>query len=266
MKRRIISLGGFFSVILLFFLAVILLEGGLTAYFRIRSQLQEFTDRGETFTRVGSHFLKQQVRRGEASVRGLVRGWSSPDRVNGVLLATVIEDSTIVSVLKGWLPEGMVLPPEILAPGWKMNDLLDQFGRNLLTGIMTVDGKRVFAAMDLDLNELNVAGTPDILPILSTSTGSVVWTGSEENTSGLASHIRARGLVARKASAEGAWSLLRSHYGERVVLRQEPFLYGLRLSLVYPLSSLVRSAMYGAAVSGSATVAALLALFLIWFV
>ncbi len=174
-------------------------------------------------------------------------GAGHPDRVNGVLLAAVIEDSTIVSVLKGWLPEGMVLPPEILAPGWKMNDLLDQFGRNLLTGIMTVDGKRVFAAMDLDLNELNVAGTPDILPILSTSTGSVVWTGSEENTSGLASHIRARGLVARKASAEGAWSLLRSHYGERVVLRQEPFLYGLRLSLVYPLSSLVRSAMYGAA-------------------
>jgi len=57
MKRRIISLGGFFSVILLFFLAVILLEGGLTAFFRIRSQLEEFTHRGETFIRVGSHFL-----------------------------------------------------------------------------------------------------------------------------------------------------------------------------------------------------------------
>ncbi len=90
MKRKTISLGGFFTAILLFFLCIILLEGGLTAYFRISSQLQEFTERGETFTRVGSHFLKQQVRRGEASVRGLVRGWSSPDRENGVLLAAVI--------------------------------------------------------------------------------------------------------------------------------------------------------------------------------
>lgn len=266
MKRKTISLGGFFTAILLFFLCIILLEGGLTAYFRISSQLQEFTERGETFTRVGSHFLRQQVRRGEASVRGLVRGWSSPDRENGVLLAAVMEDSAIASVLKGWLPEGMILPREILAPGWKMNDLLDQFGRNLLTGTMTVDGKTVFAALDLDLNELNVAGTPDILPVLSTPTGSVVWTGSGEESPGLVSHIRARGLVARKESAEGAWSLLPSHYGERVVLRQEPFLYGLQLSLVYPLSSLIRSAMYGAAFSGSATVAALLAIFLIWFV
>jgi HD-GYP domain-containing protein (c-di-GMP phosphodiesterase class II) len=266
MKRRIISLGGFFTAILLFFLVVILVEGGLTAFFRINSRLQEFTNRGETFTRVGSHLLAEQVRRGEMSVRALVRGWSSPARENRVLLAALVENNTITSVLKGWFPEGMVLPPGILSPEWQMNDLLDQFGRNLLTGTMTVDGKTVFAAMDLDLNELNVAGTPGILPVLSTSTGSVVWTGSAQEASGLAAHIGARGLVARKERAEGAWTLHSSHYGERVVLRQEPFLYGLRLSLLYPLPNLLRSAMYGAASSGSATVAALLALFLIWFV
>jgi hypothetical protein len=166
-----------------------------------------------------------------------------------------MEDSAIASVLKGWLPEGMILPREILAPGWKMNDLLDQFGRNLLTGTMTVDGKTVFAALDLDLNELNVAGTPDILPVLSTPHGIGGLDRLREESQGWSPTSapgaswpekkapRAPGPSSRPTTASG-WSSGRN-----------PFLYGLQLSLVYPLSSLIRSAMYGAAFSGSATVA-----------
>lgn len=266
MKGRAISLGVFFSAIMAFFVFIILLEGGLTAYFRIRSELREFTAWGGTFTRTGGHILRQQVRQGENAVKSLMSGIPHHEGNEIVLVAAVLDQNRIESVLKGWLPKGMVLPDSIISPDWRVNDLLDQFGRNLLSGVMSVNGKQVFVVLDLDFSELDEIGTPGIIPVLSTPGGAVVWTGAPEDTEALASHVRARGLVAKKPGGHGEWSVVNSHYGERVVLSQEPFIYGLDLSLAYPLRILLRHAMYGAAVSGSATVAALLAIILIWFV
>ncbi len=164
--------------------------------------------------------------------RGLgprIRGWSSPDRVNSAPLAAVIEDSTIVG------PEGMAAgrngPSPKPCPGWKMNTP-DQFGRTFLTGTMTVDGKPCSPLRTPWTQRAERGGDADILPILSTSSGSVVWTGSEEGTSDLASHIRPG---ASWPGGQRRGRMGPSSPRERVVLRQEPF-SGLRLSLVYPCS------------------------------
>ena len=266
MIKRSISLGAFFSAILLFFLVIILTEGGLTTFFRIKSQLQEFTRHGETFMNVGSLLLRTQVERGEEFIREAVRDEIPHGMKNNVLAVVILDGDRIVKSLKGWLPEGMVLPPELLNTYWEMNDLLDIYGRNLLTGIITVDGHKIFAAMELNLGELDAAGSKRILPILSTSSGRVVWMGRAKEESGLASHIRIRGLVARKNAPDREWTLYLSHYGERVILKQEPFLYGLRLTLVYPLRDLLFSALSGAAFSGTASLSGLLAIIFLWFV
>ena len=131
MKGRAISLGVFFSAIMAFFVFIILLEGGLTAYFRIRSELREFTAGGGTFTRTGGHILRQQVRQGENAVKSLMSGIPHHEGNEIVLVAAVLDQNRIESVLKGWLPKGMVLPDSIISPDWRVNDLLDQFGRNL---------------------------------------------------------------------------------------------------------------------------------------
>ena len=266
MKRRAISLGVFFSAIMAFLVFIILLDGGLTAYFRVRSELKGFTEWGEAFTKMGSKLLKSQVRQGENAVKSLIGGIPHHEGNEIVLLAAVLDENKIATVLKGWLPEGMILPNSLVERGWRVNDLLDQLGRNLLSGVMTVDGKSVFAVLNLDFAELDGMGTPKILPVLSTPTGAVVWAGASSETAGFASHIRGRGLVAKKHESHGSWFLLDSHYGEKVVLSQEPFLYGLDLTLAYPLTALLRSALYGAAVSGSTTVTALAAVILIWLV
>ena len=266
MKRRTISLGTFFAAIMAFFVFIVLIEGGLAAYFRIRSELKTFTEWGETFTKTGGYLLQRQVRQGENAVKSLTAGIPHHEGNEIVLAAAVLDQNRIDRVLKGRLPEGITLPYELIVRGWRVNDLLDQFGRNLLSGVMTVNGRQVFAVLDLDFSELDAIAAPGILPVLSTPTGAAVWTGVSRDTEGLASHVRARGLVAKKPGARGEWSILDSHYGERVVLSQEPFIYGLDLSLAYPLHIPLRQALYGAAVSGSATVAALLAIVLIWFV
>jgi HD-GYP domain-containing protein (c-di-GMP phosphodiesterase class II) len=265
-KRPVISLGIFFSAIMAFLVFIILLDGSLTAYFRVRSELKGFTEWGEAFTNMGSKLLSNQVKQGENAVKSLAGGIPHHEGNEIVLLAAVLDENRIETVLKGWLPEGMILPHNLIEHGWRVNDLLDQLGRNLLSGVMTVDGKSIFAVLDLDFSHLDGMGTPKILPVLSTPTGAIVWVGASGETAGLASHLRGRGLVAKKHGDRGSWSLIDSHYGERVVLSQEPFLYGLELSLAYPLTALLRSALYGAAVSGSATATALGAVILIWLV
>jgi len=266
MKKRYISLGTFIPAVLLFFLAVIIAEGAISTFFRIKSQLREFSSYGETFIRAGSLILGKQVERGEEFIRNTVEGIQSRALGNPVTMIAVLDGDRVEKTLKGWLPEGMILPEEILTPAWEMNDLLDPYGGNLLTRTMTVDGRKVFAAMKLQLEELDAAGTSRILPVLSTSSGSAVWTGSAQENSGLASHVQMRGLVLRVPPGGGEWSMVSSHFGERIILRQEPFLYGLSLTLAYPVSKLLYSALYGAVFSVVAALGTLFAIFLIWMI
>ena len=65
MKKRYISLGTFIPAVLLFFLAVIIAEGAISTFFRIKSQLREFSSYGETLISAGSLILGKQVKIGE---------------------------------------------------------------------------------------------------------------------------------------------------------------------------------------------------------
>ena len=266
MKKRTISLGAFFSVILLVFLALLLIEGGVTIYSRISNSLQEFSTRGDVFIKVSGHLLREQVRRGEAFIDDLARGKIAPDLNDRVVLAAVMDGDKIHSVLKGWLPVGMVLPREVLKKGWRMNDLLDMSGRNLLSTVMRVGDMEVFAALDLDMDELNVGGSPDLLTILSTPDGVLIWGGAEESDSGLGEHVRARGLMSIKPYGERQWAFHYSLSGYWLAMRQESFPYGLLLTLAYPLPNLLVSALGDAAAASATTGAAVIMILLIWFV
>lgn len=265
MKKRTISLGNFFTVILFVFLVILLIEGGFTIYFRISTKLREFSVRGEIFTEVASHLLAEQVHRGEISVREMALGSFPPELDDRVALAVIMDGDKIRTVIKGWLPEGMALPPEILKNEWQMNDLLDLSGRNLLSSVMSVGDLQVFAALDLDLDELKVVWFSDLFTILSTANGAIVWGGYERNTNGLQEHVTARGIMSIKPYDDRQWAYHYSRSGYWLAMRQEPFTYGLQLTLAYPLGNLLISALKDAATASSATGAALVIVLIIWF-
>ncbi len=115
----------------------------------------------------------------EEGLRAIVGGADMNDAGRDVLVAAILDGNTVKRGIKGWLPNGMLLPDELLTDEWVVNDLLDIYGRSLLTGVRTIQGERVFAAIRLDMNELDVFGDHALLPVISDSLGQIVWMGGD---------------------------------------------------------------------------------------
>jgi HD-GYP domain-containing protein (c-di-GMP phosphodiesterase class II) len=267
MRRPVLSIGSFFTITILLFFCIFIFQGTGYVLFRIDAQLTEFERHGETFLQVASLLLRKQVDKGEDALHAITPGEAARNGGHEVLVAATLDGNRIVRGMKGWLPDGTVLPGQLLTDEWTVTDLLDLYDRNLLARVLEMDGKKIFAALRLEMDELNVFGDHNILPIISDLRGRIVWMGETRETMPLAEHLKARGFVLRKKLPDKNWSLLESHQGSRVLLRQEPLPFGLMLTIAYPLRNLLLSAFSGLAVNGilfAAGFALLLFFWLVW--
>ncbi len=264
MTRRSFSIGTFFSAVVVCFLVIFIVQGAVGLYLRVRSQLGDFERHGDNVLQVASLLLEKQVAQREEGLRAIVGGADTRDAGRDVLVAAVLDGNRIERTLKGWLPDGMVLPDELLTDEWFINDLLDIYGRSLLTGVRTIQGKRVFAALRLDMDELNVFGDHRLLPVISDSLGQIVWTGATNEVRDLTEHLKARGFILRKETPGNQWRMVLSHQGSRVMMRQQTLPFGLTFTIAYPLTALLLSALSGLAVVGMLFAASLLVIVLLW--
>lgn len=267
LRRRTISLRKFFAGVLLLFLVILFVESALVVFLRVRNQLRSFGRESQTFMRVCSLLLRKQVLDGGDYVYSVLRGNGQDRKGASVPIIAVLSEGRVLRSLKGWLPDGFPIPKEILNTQWHVNDLLDARGHPLLTGVMHIDGKDVFVAIRLDFSELDIAGAEGALPIVAALNGQVLWAGDREDISDLSAHIRARGVVIRQDMVKGGWFPLRSYSGRWLFVRQDSFLYGLRLLLVYPVETLLLSAFSGLVYIAVALFLGLCALFvlrLVW--
>lgn len=264
MTRRAYSIRTFFSAVVVCFLVIFVVQGAATLYMRVRSQLGDFEQHGDNVLQVASLLLEKQVAQREEGLRAIVGGVDTRDAGHDVLVAAILDGNRIERTFKGWLPDGMALPDELLTDEWAMNDLLDIYGRSLLTGVREIRGKRVFAALRLDMDELNVFGDHRLLPVISDSLGQIVWTGATNEVRELSEHLKARGFILRKETPGRQWTIIRSHQGSRVMMRQQKLPFGLTFTIAYPLTALLLSALSGLAVAGMLFAAALLLIVLLW--
>ncbi len=263
-RKFTFSIGTFFSAVVLSFLLIFLLQAATTLYLRVRSRLDEFARHGENVLQVASLLLEKQVAQREEGLRAIVGGADMRDAGRDVLVAAVLDGNTVERGIKGWLPDGMLLPDELLTDEWVVNDLLDIYGRSLLSGVRTIQGKRVFAAVRLDMNELDVFGDHALLPVISDSLGQIVWMGATKETPALSEHLKARGFILRKKIPDRRWAMTLSHQGSRVMMRQERLPYGFTFTIAYPLASLLASSLSGLAVAAVLFLFALLVILLLW--
>ena len=263
-KKFTFSIGTFFSVVVLSFLLIFLVQGATTLYMRVSARLDEFARHGENVLQVTSLLLEKQVEQREEGLRAIVGGADMNDAGRDVLVAVVLDGNTVERGIKGWLPDGMLLPDELLTDEWVVNDLLDIYGRSLLTGVRTIQGKRVFAAIRLNMNELDVFGDHLLLPVISDNLGQIVWMGATKEAPALSEHLKARGFILRKKIPDQRWAIALSHQGSRVMMRQEQLPYGFTFPIAYPLASLMISSLSGLAVAAMLFLFALLVILLLW--
>ena len=263
-KKFTFSIGTFFSVVVLSFLIIFLVQGATSLYIRVSARLDEFARHGENVLQVTSLLLEKQVEQREEGLRAIVGGADMNDAGRDVLVAAILDGNTVKHGIKGWLPDGMLLPDELLTDEWVVNDLLDIYGRSLLTGVRTIQGERVFAAIRLDMNELDVFGDHALLPVISDSLGQIVWMGATKETPALSMHLKARGCILRKQLPDQRWAITLSHQGSRVMMRQERLPYGFTFTIAYPLASLMVSSLSGLAVAAMLFLFALLVILLLW--
>ena len=266
-RRTSFSLGALFSLVIVSFLTIFLVQSGIGIYLRLRSELAGIQQKGEYFMQTADLLLKKQIERREHGLKAIVSGVSEAcDDERDVLLAAIIDGNRITHVLKGWLPVGMVLPDQLLTDDWAVGDLVDVYGRNLFTCVRRVMGLKVFAAIRLDLNELDAYWDHSLLPVISDGLGKILWMGTSPVSPELSSHLSARGFIYQKRAGEEGWLNVLSHQGTRVMLRQEPLRYGLTFTAVYPLYPLLLSAASSLGVAGVMFVTALAIILLLWLV
>ena len=246
------------------FLLIFIVQGATTLYMRVSARLDEFARHGENVLQVTSLLLEKQVEQREEGLRAIVGGADMNDAGRDVLVAAVLDGNTVERGIKGWLPDGMLLPDELLTDEWVVNDLLDIYGRSLLTGVRTIQGKRVFAAIRLNMNELDVFGDHLLLPVISDNLGQIVWMGATKEAPALSEHLKARGFILRKKIPDQRWAIALSHQGSRVMMRQEQLPYGFTFTIAYPLASLMISSLSGLAVAAMLFLFALLVILLLW--
>ena len=154
MKRRTFSIGGFFSLMIAIFLFVVLAQAGISMYFHIAGRLDAAKDRAETFQKTVSVLLRKQVEAAEEIIRTVASGKSPMQDAGGSVLVIALMDGKAVQLsIKGWLPNGLELPNDILTPEWTATDLLDAYGRNLLARVTKIGGLHVFAAISPDMRD-----------------------------------------------------------------------------------------------------------------
>ncbi len=266
MKRRTFSIRSFFSIMIAVFLLVVLAQAGISMYFHINGQLDAAKDRAETFQKAVAVLLRKQVEAAEEIIRTVASGRSPMQDAGGsVLVIALLDGNSIQLSIKGWLPNGLELPQDILTPKWTATDLLDAYGRNLLVRAAKIGGLRVFAAISPDMRDFEEFASQTFLPVISDSQGHILWMGGENRNSPLRDHLRARGFVARKKIPTGEWTIYPSHQGSRVILRQTPIAYGLSLSVIYPLRDLLVPALLGALRQSSIALLSLMLIVLFWF-
>lgn len=241
--RHSFSIKTLFSVIVISLLVVFCLQGAISLYTGVCSQLQVIRKQGDYVLQMGSLMLRKQTEQREEGLRAIVGGADACDSCHEVLVAAVLDGDRIGRVLKGWLPSGMALPEELLSEEWHISDLVDVYGRNLLTGVRKIMGKRVFAAIRLNFEELNSLGDHSLIPVISDEFGQIVWQGSAQVSPALSQHLKSRGFIFQKDTRSEGWAMVKSYQGSWVMLRQEPLIYGLTFSMAYPLFPLVLSAM-----------------------
>ena len=266
MKRRTFSIGGFFSLMIAIFLFVVLAQAGISMYFHIAGRLDAAKDRAETFQKTVSVLLRKQVEAAEEIIRTVASGKSPMQDAGGSVLVIALMDGKAVQLsIKGWLPNGLELPNDILTPEWTATDLLDAYGRNLLARVTKIGGLRVFAAISPDMRDFEELAGQTFLPIIFDSQGHILWLGGENIGSPLRDHLRARGFVAQKKVPNGKWTIYPSHQGSRVIMRQIPIAYDLSLSVIYPLKDLLVPAFFGALRQSSIALLSLMLIALFWF-
>lgn len=266
MKRRTFSIGGFFSLMIAIFLFVVLAQAGISMYFHIAGRLDAAKDRAETFQKTVSVLLRKQVEAAEEIIRTVASGKSPMQDAGGSVLVIALMDGKAVQLsIKGWLPNGLELPNDILTPEWTATDLLDAYGRNLLARVTKIGGLRVFAAISPDMRDFEELAGQTFLPIIFDSQGHILWLGGENIGSPLRDHLRARGFVAQKKVPNGKWTIYPSLQGSRVIVRQVPIAYGLWLTAVYPLNDLLVPALFDALRQSSIALLSLMLIALFWF-
>ena len=266
MKRRTFSIRGFFSIMIAVFLLVVLAQAGISMYFHIAGRLDAAKGRAETFQKTVSVLLRKQVEAAEEIIRTVASGKSPMQDAGGsVLVIALMDGNTIQLSIKGWLPNGLELPHDILTPEWTATDLLDAYGRNLLARVTKIGGLRVFAAISPDMRDFEELADQTFLPIIFDSQGHILWLGGENTRSPLRDHLRARGFVAQKKVPNGKWTVYPSLQGSRVIVRQVPSAYGLWLTAIYPLKDLLVPALFGALWQSSIALLSLMLIVLFWF-
>ena len=266
MKRHTFSIRGFFSIMIAVFLLVVLAQAGISMYFHIAGRLDAAKDRAETFQKTVALLLRKQVEAAEEIIRTVSSGKSPMQDAGGsILLIALMDGNTIQLSIKGWLPNGLELPQDILTAEWTATDLLDAYGRNLLSRVTKIRGLRVFAAISPDMRDFEELTDQTFLPVIFDAQGHILWMGGENNGSPLRDHLRARGFVAQKKIPTGKWTIYPSHQGSRVIMRQTPIAYGLSLSVIYPLKDLLVPAVLGALRQSSIALLSLLLIVLFWF-
>ncbi len=266
MKRRTFSIRSIFSIMIAIFLSVVLAQAGLSMYFHIVGRLDAAKDRAETFQKTVAVLLRKQVEAAEEIVRTVTVGKAPIQDAGGsVLVIALLDGNSIQLSIKGWLPNGLELPPDILTPEWTATDLLDAYGRNLLVRVTKIRGLRVFAAISPDMRDFEEFANQTFLPVIFDSQGHILWMGGENQESPLRAHFRARGFVARRKIPDNVWTIFPSHQGSRIVVRQSSIAYGLSLSVIYPLKDLLVPAVLGALWQSSIALLSLAVIVLFWF-
>ena len=234
------------------------MQGAISLYSGVCSQLQVIKKQGDYVLQMGSLMLRKQAEQREEGLRAIVGGADACNSCHEVLVAAILDGDRIGRVLKGWLPSGMILPEELLSEEWHISDLVDVYGRNLLTGVRKIMGKRVFTAIRLDFDELNSLGDHSLIPVISDQLGQIVWQGSAQVSPALSQHLKSRGFIFQKDTRSEGWALIKSYQGSWVMLRQEPLVFGLTFSMAYPLLPLVMSSLSAIASTSALFLVALL--------
>ena len=268
MKDRLsFSIKPLFSFVVLCLVIIFCVQGAISLYSKIQAQLGVIEKQGDYALQMASLMLRKQAEKREEGLRAIVGGADTCDTGLDVLVAAVLDGDRVGRVLKGWLHEGMALSEELLSKEWQVSDLVDVYGRNLLTGVRNVMGKDVFAAIRLDFDELNSLGDHSLIPIISNNVGQIAWLGEAQVSPALSKHLMARGFIFQKDTAKEGWEMVKSYQGSWVMLRQESLVYGLTFSMAYPLLPLVASSVssiFSASALFVVALAALLLLLALW--
>ncbi|HOO88669.1 MAG TPA: hypothetical protein PK442_13280, partial [Synergistales bacterium] len=99
-KKFTFSIGTFFSVVVISFLLIFIVQGATTLYMRVSARLDEFARHGENVLQVTSLLLEKQVEQREEGLRAIVGGADMGDAGRDVLVAAVLDGNTVKRGIK----------------------------------------------------------------------------------------------------------------------------------------------------------------------